>query len=47
MGGFRGFGVTFSHMFKKVVTENYPEVRTPTAPRYHGRHILNRHPDGL
>jgi len=34
-------------MFKKVVTENYPEVRTPTAPRYHGRHILNRHPDGL
>ena len=47
MGGFRAFGVTFSHMFKKVVTENYPEVRTPTAPRYHGRHILNRHPDGL
>ena len=20
---------------------------TPTAPRYHGRHVLNRHPDGL
>jgi NADH-quinone oxidoreductase subunit I len=47
VGVFRGFGVTLSHMFKKVVTENYPEVRTPTAPRYHGRHILNRHPDGL
>jgi NADH-quinone oxidoreductase subunit I len=44
---FKGFGVTFSHMFKKVVTEEYPEVVTPTAPRYHGRHILNRHPDGL
>ena len=47
MGTWSGFGVTFAHMFKKVVTEEYPEVRTPTAPRYHGRHILNRHPDGL
>ena len=44
---FKGFGVTFGHMFKKVVTEEYPEVRKPPAPRYHGRHILNRHPDGL
>jgi NADH-quinone oxidoreductase subunit I len=43
----KGFGVTFSHMFKKVVTEEYPEERKPVAPRYHGRHILNRHPDGL
>nr|WP_203926551.1 NADH-quinone oxidoreductase subunit NuoI [Virgisporangium ochraceum] len=34
-------------MFKKVVTEEYPEQRKPPAPRYHGRHILNRHPDGL
>jgi NADH-quinone oxidoreductase subunit I len=43
----KGFGVTFSHMFKKVVTEEYPETRRPPAPRFHGRHILNRHPDGL
>jgi NADH-quinone oxidoreductase subunit I len=43
----KGFGVTFSHMFKKVVTEEYPEKRKMVAPRYHGRHILNRHPDGL
>jgi NADH-quinone oxidoreductase subunit I len=42
-----GFGVTFATMFKKVVTEEYPEEKTPTAPRYHGRHLLNRHPDGL
>ena len=34
-------------MFKKVVTEQYPEEKKPTAPRYHGRHLLNRHPDGL
>jgi NADH-quinone oxidoreductase subunit I len=43
----KGFGVTFGHMFKKVVTEEYPEVKKPTAPRFHGRHVLNRHPDGL
>jgi NADH-quinone oxidoreductase subunit I len=44
----KGFGVTFSHMFKKVVTTDYPFGGPPvSAPRYHGRHILNRHPDGL
>ncbi len=42
-----GFGVTFGTMFKKVNTELYPEEKRPTAPRYHGRHVLNRHPDGL
>jgi NADH-quinone oxidoreductase subunit I len=42
-----GFGVTFSTMFKKVNTELYPEEKRPTAPRYHGRHVLNRYPDGL
>src|SRR5882724_7483315 len=34
-------------MFKKVNTEQYPEEKNPTAPRFHGRHVLNRHPDGL
>ncbi|MGI8308669.1 MULTISPECIES: NADH-quinone oxidoreductase subunit NuoI [Saccharopolyspora] len=43
----KGFGVTFSTMFKKVVTEEYPEVKKIPAPRFHGRHQLNRHPDGL
>ena len=43
----KGFGVTFATMFKKVVTEQYPEDKRPTAPRFHGRHLLNRHPDGL
>ena len=42
-----GFGVTFSTMFRKVVTEQYPEEKKQTAPRFHGRHVLNRHPDGL
>ncbi|MGH8870067.1 MAG: NADH-quinone oxidoreductase subunit NuoI [Actinomycetes bacterium] len=43
----KGFGVTFATMFKKVNTELYPEEKKAVAPRYHGRHVLNRHPDGL
>jgi NADH-quinone oxidoreductase subunit I len=42
-----GFGVTFKAMFKKRVTEEYPEQPGPTAKRYHGRHQLNRYDDGL
>ncbi len=42
-----GFGVTFRTLFKKVETESYPEYKPPPAPRYHGRHQLNRYPDGL
>ena len=42
-----GFGVTFRTMFRKVVTEQYPFEKKPTAPRFHGRHQLNRWPDGL
>src|SRR6478609_6562314 len=42
-----GFGVSFSTMFRKVATEEYPEKPRPTAPRFHGRHQLNRYPDGL
>ena len=34
-------------MFKKVNTVEYPEEKKPTAPRFHGRHQLNRWPDGL
>ena len=43
----KGFGVTFKQMFQKVDTVEYPEVQKPTAPRFHGRHQLNRWPDGL
>jgi NADH-quinone oxidoreductase subunit I len=43
----RGFGVTFTEMFKKVETVQYPEDKRPTAPRFHGHHQLNRWPDGL
>ena len=43
----KGFGVTFSQMFKKPETVYYPEEKRPTAPRFHGHHQLNRWPDGL
>ncbi len=43
----KGFGVTLGSMFKRPITEGYPEKPGPVAPRYHGRHQLNRYPDGL
>ncbi len=45
----RAFAVTFSEMFRKVNTQQYPEEKDlyPPQPRFHGRHQLNRHPDGL
>lgn len=47
LDGVAGFGVTFGSMFKKNITEEYPEKPGPVKPRYHGRHQLNRYPDGL
>jgi NADH-quinone oxidoreductase subunit I len=47
LGFAKGFGLTFATMFKKVYTQQYPFDFYPTQPRYHGRHVLNRHPDGL
>ncbi len=45
----RGFWLTFSMMFRKPITEQYPEEKHiyPPKPRFHGRHQLNRYPDGL
>jgi NADH-quinone oxidoreductase subunit I len=34
-------------MFRKRNTVQYPEEKRPTSPRFHGRHQLNRYPDGL
>ena len=47
VGNLKGFWVTFSTIFKKPETIEYPEVKAPTQERFHGRHQLNRHPDGL
>jgi NADH-quinone oxidoreductase subunit I len=42
-----GFGVTLRNFFRPTVTEQYPTTPANVQPRYHGRHQLNRYPDGL
>ncbi len=40
------FWVVFLHLFRKRETILYPEQPVPLAPRYRGRIILSRDPDG-
>jgi NADH-quinone oxidoreductase subunit I len=47
LAGVAGFGVTATTIFSPRTTEQYPEQPKETALRFHGRHQLNRHPDGL
>ncbi len=49
MGAWSAFGITFRTMFRKTFTQGYPRKgqEKVTAPRFHGRHQLNRWPDGL
>jgi NADH-quinone oxidoreductase subunit I len=42
----QGFAVTFRHLFKRPVTLDYPHTREAMAPRYKGRHYLERYEDG-
>jgi NADH-quinone oxidoreductase subunit I len=39
-------GIVFSHLFRKRVTVQYPEEKPRIAPRWRGRIILARDPDG-
>ncbi len=44
----QGFSVTFRQIFRKDVTKQYPKEIPPLPPRAHvGRHLLNRHQNGL
>lgn len=43
----RGFSVPLNMMVRKAETSQYPEKPRPVAPRFHGRHQLNRYSDGL
>jgi NADH-quinone oxidoreductase chain I len=44
----RGFLVTFRNIFRRDVTRQYPREIPPMPPRAHvGRHLLNRHENGL
>jgi len=42
----KGFIVTVKHLFKKPVTLDYPRKKREMAPRYRGRHYLERYDDG-
>ena len=42
----RGLSTTFSYIFKKKPTVEYPSVKKQHAPRFHGLHELRRYDDG-
>ena len=42
-----GFGVTLRQIFKKPITQQYPEYKRPVYPRFRGRHRLWTHENGL
>src|ERR687886_1428199 len=44
---FKGFGVTLKQIFKRPITQQYPEYKRPVYPRFRGRHRLHRHSNGL
>ncbi|HVZ26288.1 MAG TPA: NADH-quinone oxidoreductase subunit NuoI [Sediminibacterium sp.] len=42
----KGMGITFSHIFKKKPTIQYPEKKRPFSPVFRGLHVLNRDEQG-
>jgi NADH-quinone oxidoreductase subunit I len=42
----RSIWLTFLHMFRKRVTIQYPDEKVKLPPRYRGRIVLTRDPDG-
>src|SRR5262250_2600920 len=43
----KGFAVTFGQLFRKPITQQYPEYKRPVYPRFRGRHRLHRHQNEL
>ena len=43
---FRSLGMIFMHSFRKRDTISYPEEKPYLPPRYRGRIVLTRDPDG-
>ena len=41
-----GLSVTARSLFRKKVTVNYPEEKTPQSPRFRGLHALRRYANG-
>ncbi len=46
-GSMKGFAVTFRQIFRKPITQEYPEFKRPVYPRFRGRHRLHLHDNGL
>ena len=42
----KGMALTFSYMFRRRVTINYPFEKGPIGPRFRGEHALRRYPNG-
>jgi NADH-quinone oxidoreductase subunit I len=42
---FKGFGVTLRQVFRKPITQQYPEFKRPVYPRFRGRHRLHKFED--
>jgi len=43
---FMGLMLTGKYLFKKKITVEYPEERTPLSPRFRGLHALRRYENG-
>jgi NADH-quinone oxidoreductase subunit I len=43
----KGMWVTLKHIARKRDTIEFPLERKEPTPRFHGRHLLNRYPNGL
>lgn len=42
----KGLGLTGRYFFKKKITSQFPEQKTPQSPRFRGLHALRRYPNG-
>ncbi len=43
---FRGLVLTGKYFFRKKITVQYPEEKTPMSPRFRGLHAQRRYPNG-
>ena len=42
----KGLQLTGTYLFKRKITVQYPEEKTPMSPRFRGLHALRRYPNG-
>jgi len=42
----KGMLLTGRHVFRRKITVQYPEEKTPMSPRFRGLHALRRYPNG-